>query len=99
MFEGVRWSHRRCNVSAASSRSLANSTWRSICAWCVSEEQAAELAEQFDTFVLAEDEVSIVDLVEDDLLLGAADAGVQGVRCVPESTGIGVSRRRWRGIG
>lgn len=34
------------------------------------EEQAAELAEQFDTFVLPNDEVSIVDLVEDDLLLG-----------------------------
>ncbi len=35
-----------------------------------SEEQAAELAEQFDTFVLSDDDVSIVDLVEDDLLLG-----------------------------
>jgi uncharacterized protein len=34
------------------------------------EERAAELAEQFDTFVLAEDDVPIVDLVEDDLLLG-----------------------------
>ena len=34
-----------------------------------SEEQAAEMAEQFDTFVLTEDDVSIVDLVEDDLLL------------------------------
>lgn len=34
------------------------------------EEQAAELADQFDTFVLADDAVSIVDLIEDDLLLG-----------------------------
>ncbi len=34
------------------------------------EEHATELADQFDTFVLAEDAVSIVDLVEDDLLLG-----------------------------
>lgn len=35
-----------------------------------SDEQAAELAETLDPFVLGDDEVSIVDLIEDDLLLG-----------------------------
>jgi len=35
-----------------------------------SDEQAAELADQFDTFVLTEDEVLVIDLIEDDLLLG-----------------------------
>jgi uncharacterized protein len=35
-----------------------------------SEEQAAELAERVDTVLLAGEDVSIVDLVEDDLLLG-----------------------------
>ncbi len=34
-----------------------------------SPEQAAELAEELDTFELTEDDVSIVDLLEDDLLL------------------------------
>ncbi len=61
--------------------------------------QAAEVADEFDTFVLTDDEVSIVELVEDDLLLALPAQVCKAYDACPNRPDLSFPVGRWRGRG